>query len=235
MICALMMGRVGSTGFPKKNIKKVLGRHLFEYPLIASKDSKYVEKTLRRMMDWITNMKPSGKYADLQIRIQQTVKLGYVGEKTTNDMTELWRMFMHHDFERRKKADKKAQTKQFKELHGLTRALIANMIEGVCNGYSKELNLVGVGYTADASKGNYLLLNLGYSHPIYFQKPDSITFETPSATSIIIKGIDKQVVGQVAAKIRSLRKPEPYKGKGIRYSDEIVRRKAGKKIAGAPA
>ena len=128
-----------------------------------------------------------------------------------------------------------SETKQFKELHGLTRALIANMIEGVCNGYSKELNLVGVGYTADASKGNYLLLNLGYSHPIYFQKPDSITFETPSATSIIIKGIDKQVVGQVAAKIRSLRKPEPYKGKGIRYSNEIVRRKAGKKIAGAPA
>ena len=107
------------------------------------------------------------------------------------------------------------------------------MIDGVSNGYSKELNLVGVGYTADASKGNFLLLNLGYSHPIYFQKPENIQFETPSTTSIIIKGIDKQAVGQVAAKIRGLRKPEPYKGKGIRYSDEIVRRKAGKKVAGA--
>ena len=120
-------------------------------------------------------------------------------------------------------------TKKFRELHGLTRALIANMIEGVSNGYVKELSLVGVGYTADAKNSNYLLLNLGFSHPVYFEKPDSITFETPSQTSIIVKGIDKQAVGQVAAKIRSLRKPEPYKGKGVRYSDEIVRRKAGKK------
>ena len=126
-----------------------------------------------------------------------------------------------------------SETKKFRELHGLTRALIANMIEGVSSGYSKELSLVGVGYTADASSSNYLLLHLGYSHPIYFEKPDLITFESPSQTSIIIKGIDKQSVGQVAAKIRSLRKPEPYKGKGIRYSDEVVRRKAGKKVAGA--
>ena len=126
-----------------------------------------------------------------------------------------------------------SETKKMRELHGLTRALIANMVEGVSNGYSKELNLVGVGYTADSTKGDFLLLNLGYSHPIYFQKPESIVFETPSPTSIIIKGIDKQLVGQVAAKIRSLRKPEPYKGKGIRYSDEVVRRKAGKKVAGA--
>tara|TARA_B100001250_G_C19754964_1_gene769678 strand:- start:32 stop:583 length:552 start_codon:yes stop_codon:yes gene_type:complete len=124
------------------------------------------------------------------------------------------------------------ETKKLKELHGLTRALIANMVIGVSEGYSKELKLVGVGYSADASKG-YLLLNLGFSHPIYFQNPDMITFETPSATSIIVKGIDKQAVGQVSAKIRSLRKPEPYKGKGIRYSDEVVRRKAGKKVAGA--
>ena len=125
-----------------------------------------------------------------------------------------------------------SNTKKFKELHGLTRSLIANMIEGVCSGYSKELNLVGVGYTADA-KGPYLLLNLGYSHPIYFGKPEGVTFETPSPTSIIVKGTDKQAVGQVSAKIRSLRKPEPYKGKGVRYSDEVVRRKAGKKVAGA--
>ena len=128
-----------------------------------------------------------------------------------------------------------SETKKFRELHGLTRALIANMIIGVTDGFSKELNLVGVGYSADGSKGNYLLLILGYSHPIYFEKPDLITFETPSPTTILIKGIDKQAVGQVAAKIRELRKPEPYKGKGIRYSDEIVRRKAGKKVAGATA
>ena len=121
-----------------------------------------------------------------------------------------------------------SETKKFRELHGLTRALIANMVEGVSNGYSKKLDLVGVGYTADASNNNYLLLNLGYSHPIYFEKPDSVIFETPSPTSIIIKGINKQVIGQVAAKIRSLRKPEPYKGKGIRYVGEHVARKAGK-------
>ena len=128
---------------------------------------------------------------------------------------------------------RESDDKEYRSKHGLYRALIANMIEGVSSGYSKELSLVGVGYTADASNGNYLLLHLGYSHPIYFEKPDLITFESPSQTSIIIKGIDKQSVGQVAAKIRSLRKPEPYKGKGIRYSDEVVRRKAGKKVAGA--
>ena len=120
--------------------------------------------------------------------------------------------------------------KRQRELHGLTRVLIANMVEGVTNGYQKELNLVGVGYSADASKGNFLLLNLGYSHPIYYEKPEGITFETPNANTVLIKGINKQEVGQVAANIRELRKPEPYKGKGIKYSDEYVRRKAGKSI-----
>ncbi len=124
--------------------------------------------------------------------------------------------------------------KRQRELHGLTRVLIANMVEGVTNGYQKELNLVGVGYSADASKGNFLLLNLGFSHPIYYEKPEGITFETPNANTVLIKGINKQEVGQVAANIRELRKPEPYKGKGIKYSDEYVRRKAGKSIgAGA--
>ena len=117
-----------------------------------------------------------------------------------------------------------------RELHGLTRVLIANMIEGVSYGFQKELNLVGVGYSADASKGNFLILNVGFSHPIYFEKPDGITFETPNANTIIIKGIDKQEVGQVAANIRELRKPEPYKGKGIKYSDEYIQRKAGKSV-----
>jgi len=117
-----------------------------------------------------------------------------------------------------------------RELHGLTRVLIANMVEGVSQGFQKELNLVGVGYTADASKGNFLLLNVGYSHPIYFEKPEGITIETPNANTVIIKGINKQEVGQVAANIRELRKPEPYKGKGIKYSNEYIRKKAGKSV-----
>jgi len=120
-----------------------------------------------------------------------------------------------------------------RSLHGLTRALINNMIIGVNTGFEKTLEIQGVGYTADASKGKFLLLNLGFSHPIYFQQPDDIEFETPKNTIIIIKGIDKQKVGQIAAKIRDLRKAEPYKGKGIRYAGEYVRKKAGKTIAGA--
>ncbi|MBC8257343.1 MAG: 50S ribosomal protein L6 [Candidatus Marinimicrobia bacterium] len=120
--------------------------------------------------------------------------------------------------------------KNQRELHGLTRVLIANMVEGVSQGFQKELNLVGVGYTADASKGNFLLLNVGYSHPIYFEKPEGITIETPNANTVIIKGISKQEVGQVAANIRELRKPEPYKGKGIKYANEYIRKKAGKSI-----
>ena len=117
-----------------------------------------------------------------------------------------------------------------RELHGLTRVLIANMVQGVSQGFQKELNLVGVGYTVDASKGNFLLLNVGYSHPIYFETPEGITIETPNANTVIVKGISKQEVGQVAANIRELRKPEPYKGKGIKYSDEHIRKKAGKSI-----
>ena len=123
-----------------------------------------------------------------------------------------------------------SDVRQQRELHGLTRVLIANMIEGVSSGFQKELNLVGVGYSADASKGNFLILNIGFSHTIYFEKPEGITFETPNANTIIIKGINKQEVGQVAANIRELRKPEPYKGKGIKYSDEYIRRKVGKSI-----
>ena len=125
---------------------------------------------------------------------------------------------------------RKNDSKELRELHGLTRSLIYNIIVGVTEGYKKELNLVGVGYTADASNKDFLVLNLGFSHPIYFEKPDTIEFETPNNTTIIIKGIDKQEVGEVSAKIRSLRKPEPYKGKGIKYSDEYIRRKAGKTV-----
>ena len=120
--------------------------------------------------------------------------------------------------------------KKHRELHGLYRALIYNMVIGVTEGFKKELKLVGVGYVADASKGDFLILNLGFSHPIYFQKPEGIKFETPDNTTVIVSGINKQIVGQVSSKIRELRKPEPFKGKGIRYSDEQVRRKAGKTV-----
>jgi len=112
-------------------------------------------------------------------------------------------------------------------LHGLTRALLQNMVTGVSQGYSKELNIVGVGYKAEL-KGKNLLINIGYSHPIYFAPPEEITLEVPQPTQIKITGIDKELVGLIAAKIRSFRKPEPYKGKGIKYSDEIIIRKAGK-------
>lgn len=117
--------------------------------------------------------------------------------------------------------------KENRSLHGLTRALIQNMIVGVTDSYTKTLNIVGVGYKAEL-KGTNLLLNIGYSHPIYFLPPKDITLQVPLPTQIIINGIDKQLVGQVAAKIRSIRRPEPYKGKGIKYSDEIIVRKAGK-------
>jgi large subunit ribosomal protein L6 len=118
-------------------------------------------------------------------------------------------------------------SKYNKALHGLTRALIDNMITGVNKNYSKSLEIVGVGYKAEL-KGKNILFSLGYSHPIYFIPPDGINVDVPAPTQINISGIDKELVGLVAAKIRSLRKPEPYKGKGIKYSDERIIRKAGK-------
>lgn len=117
--------------------------------------------------------------------------------------------------------------KENRSLHGLTRALIQNMITGVTDTYTKTLNIVGVGYKAEL-KGTNLLLNIGYSHPIFFLPPKDVNIQVPTPTQIIINGIDKQLVGQIAAKIRSIREPEPYKGKGIKYSDEIIVRKAGK-------
>jgi large subunit ribosomal protein L6 len=117
--------------------------------------------------------------------------------------------------------------KQNRALHGLTRALIQNMILGVKEEYKKTLDIVGVGYKVEL-KGANLLLNMGYSHPIFFIPPTGIKIEAPTPTQIVVSGIDKQLVGQVAAKIRSIRKPEPYKGKGIKYSNEQILRKAGK-------
>jgi large subunit ribosomal protein L6 len=118
-------------------------------------------------------------------------------------------------------------SKQNKSLHGLSRALVQNMVTGVTDTYKKTLDIVGVGYKAEL-KGKDLLLNIGYSHPIFLIPPEGVTLETPTPTQIIISGIDKQLVGLVSAKIRSFRKPEPYKGKGIKYSDEHIVRKAGK-------
>ena len=117
--------------------------------------------------------------------------------------------------------------RQNRALHGLTRSLINNMVIGVSEGYSKTLELVGVGYRA-AVKGDKLEMSLGYSHPVIMDKPEGITFECPDQAKIVVSGIDKQQVGQVAADIRKWRKPEPYKGKGIRYQGEHIRRKEGK-------
>lgn len=118
-------------------------------------------------------------------------------------------------------------SREAKSFHGLTRTLIANMVEGVSNGFSKKLQLVGVGYRA-ALKGKDLEMQLGYSHPVLVSAPENITFEVPSQTEIVVSGPSKEQVGQVAANIRAWRKPEPYKGKGIRYEGEYVRRKLGK-------
>jgi large subunit ribosomal protein L6 len=113
-------------------------------------------------------------------------------------------------------------------LHGLTRSLIANMVQGVTGGFEKRLEIQGVGYRASL-RGTDLELNVGFSHPVVLEAPAGITFDVPTPTEIVVKGTDKQMVGQTAAEIRKVRKPEPYKGKGIRYEGEYVRRKVGKR------
>jgi large subunit ribosomal protein L6 len=130
------------------------------------------------------------------------------------------------------RADEERNTRA---LHGLSRALVNNMVVGVSIGFQKELELVGVGYRA-ALKGKDLELQVGFSHPVVVEAPEGIEFEVPDNTRIVVRGIDKQLVGQVAANVRAVRKPEPYKGKGIRYAGEHVRRKAGKAgVAGVGA
>jgi len=124
--------------------------------------------------------------------------------------------------------DRRNDETTFKSLHGLTRTLVANMVTGVTDGWSRELEIIGVGYRAAAGGTGVLDLQLGFSHPVKFTAPDGVTFEVPTPTRVIIKGADKEIVGQVAANIRKLRKPEPYKGKGVRYLGERVVRKAGK-------
>src|SRR5919202_1887899 len=118
--------------------------------------------------------------------------------------------------------------RQHRALHGLTRSLVNNMVVGVTDGFARDLEIVGVGYRATAASPTRLDLALGFSHPVSVDAPEGVTFETPAPTRITVRGIDKEVVGQVAANIRAIRKPEPYKGKGVRYAGEVVRRKAGK-------
>ena len=118
--------------------------------------------------------------------------------------------------------------RQNRSLHGLTRTLVNNMVVGVTDGFSKELEIIGVGYRAEALSPTQLRLALGFSHPVLMDAPAGITFEVPTQTRVVVQGIDKQLVGQVAANIRAVRKPEPYKGKGVRYLGEKVLRKAGK-------
>ena len=125
------------------------------------------------------------------------------------------------------RVERPSDHKDHRALHGLTRSLIANMVHGVTQGFSKTLEIIGVGYRADA-KGKGITLNVGFSHPIEYIPVDGISIECPNQTTIVVSGMDKQKVGQTAAEIRSFRPPEPYKGKGIRYQGEHVRRKAGK-------
>lgn len=153
------------------------------------------------------SLKVKGKLGELEMAVHPKMKIEIEGEELSVIRPD--------------------DTKESKALHGLTRALIQNMVQGVQAGYTKTLDIVGVGYRAEL-KGKNLFLNIGYSHPIYFAPPETITLEVPSPTQIKISGVDKELVGAVAAKIRSFRKPEPYKGKGIKYSDETIIRKAGK-------
>jgi large subunit ribosomal protein L6 len=120
-----------------------------------------------------------------------------------------------------------SDNKDHRALHGLTRALLNNMVKGVTEGYQKTLDLVGVGYRATL-QGKKLVMNLGFSHPVEIEPVEGVVFETPAANKVIVKGIDKELVGAVAADIRTWRKPEPYKGKGIKYDNEVIRRKEGK-------
>jgi large subunit ribosomal protein L6 len=130
------------------------------------------------------------------------------------------------------RVERPSDERSHRSLHGLTRSRIANMVEGVPSGFEKRLEIVGVGYRA-ALKGSDLELAMGFSHPVVFRPPSGIEFEVPAQNRIVVRGIDKQQVGEVAAEIRKVRKPEPYKGKGIRYEGEYVRKKAGKAAKGA--
>lgn len=152
-------------------------------------------------------LKVNGKLGELVIKIHPNIKVEQQGDELVVSRPD--------------------DTKENKSLHGLTRALIQNMVKGVSEGYSKQLDIVGVGYKAEA-KGEAVLFNLGYAHPILFIPPTGIKMEVLTPTQVRVSGFDKELVGMVAAKIRSFKKPEPYKGKGVKYSTEKIIRKAGK-------
>jgi large subunit ribosomal protein L6 len=149
------------------------------------------------------------------------------GPKGTLSRTLPGAITVRHD-DGRLMVERPNDERQNRSLHGLSRTLVSNMVVGVTDGFTKELEIIGVGYRAEATSPTSLRLALGFSHPVVMTAPEGITFECPSQTRVIVRGIDKEIVGQVAANIRSIRKPEPYKGKGVRYLGEKVVRKAGK-------
>ncbi|MEY4229528.1 MAG: ribosomal protein [Actinomycetota bacterium] len=149
------------------------------------------------------------------------------GPKGTLSRTLPGAITVRHD-DGRLMVERPNDERQNRSLHGLSRTLVSNMVVGVTDGFTKELEIIGVGYRAEATSPTSLRLALGFSHPVVMTAPEGITFECPSQTRVVVRGIDKEIVGQVAANIRSIRKPEPYKGKGVRYLGEKVVRKAGK-------
>lgn len=164
--------------------------------------------------------------AGVDVKVEAGNVISVKGPKGTLTRT------LHPDMEVQVESDvihvkRPSDEKEHKALHGLTRSLVNNMVEGVVNGYSKTLEINGVGYRAQKN-GKKLVMNLGYSHTVEFEEANGITFDVPNANTIVVNGIDKQAVGQMAAQIREKRPPEPYLGKGIKYSNERIRRKAGK-------
>ena len=149
------------------------------------------------------------------------------GPKGTLSRTVPGAITVRHD-DGRLLVERPDDERENRSLHGLSRTLVNNMVVGVTDGFAKELEIIGVGYRAEALTPTSLRLALGFSHPVIIPAPDGITFEVPTQTRVIVRGIDKELVGQVAANIRAVRKPEPYKGKGVRYLGEKVLRKAGK-------
>ncbi|MDD4378156.1 MAG: 50S ribosomal protein L6 [Eubacteriales bacterium] len=162
----------------------------------------------------------------VEVKIEDNNFIAVKGPKTTLNK-QLHRDMIIKQEDGNIVVERPSEIKMHKALHGLTRTLIANMVEGVTNGFQKTLEINGVGYRAQ-KQGNKLVLLLGYSHPVEMEEPDGITIEVPAQNKIVIKGADKQAVGELAAKIRTKRLPEPYKGKGIKYEDEVIRRKEGK-------
>lgn len=171
-------------------------------------------------------IKPVGLPAGVEVKVDGNNAVTVKGPKgeLTEQISKLLKVEVNDGVV---KVSRESDAKAYREQHGLARTLIQNMVTGVTEGYEKKLELVGVGYKAE-KKGKKLVLNLGYSHPVELEDPEGITTEAPSATEVVVKGIDKALVGNYAANIRAWRKPEPYKGKGIKYAGEYIRRKEGK-------